>query len=89
MNSQIQRRLTLPASAVIVRRIQEEDAGAPSEHTEPPAAEPGVSVQCYCVCTVYVCLFYVICVCERENMRERKRCKIPDLSVFIIPGCNQ
>lgn len=64
VDSQIQRRQTLPASAVIVRRIQEEDAGVPSaQHTEPPAAEPGVSVWCYCVHTVYVCLFNVICAC--------------------------
>lgn len=90
VNSQIQRRQTLPLSAVIVRRIPEEDAGVPSaQHTEPPAAEPGVSVWCYCVHTVYVCLFYVICVFEWENMRERKRCQIPDLSVFFIPGCSQ
>lgn len=78
VNSQIQRRQTPPASAVIVWRIQEEDAGVPSaQHTEPAAAEPGVSVWCYCARTVYVCLFYVICVWAREH--ERKKCKIPTL----------
>lgn len=68
VNSQIQRRQTLPASAVIVRRIQEKDAGVLSaQHTEPVAAELGVSVWCYCARTVYVCLFYVICVCVSER----------------------
>ncbi|XP_071390069.1 piggyBac transposable element-derived protein 4-like [Centroberyx affinis] len=48
MRPQIQRRQHVPrtpASAVIMRRIQEENAGAPSTRpTEPPSAEPEVCV---------------------------------------------
>lgn len=51
-----------PASAAIVRRIQEENSGTPSTRpTEPPSAKPEVSVWCCCS----KCLTFMPCKRER------------------------